>query len=88
MVPRRLASVPLVLADTERTTESELRMELSKPRVFVVLSRASLECHDSKGKATLLNSKEHQGHLRRHGRDIGEARPDIVHQVHPLGLVI
>jgi rRNA small subunit pseudouridine methyltransferase Nep1 len=51
------------------------------PRVYVVLERASLEVHESKGKATLLNSEEHQGYLRKLGRDIGGARPDIVHQV-------
>jgi len=74
-------SAPVVLTDTDKTTEKETRTELRNPRVFVVLSRASLECHDAKGTVTLLNSEAHQGYLRRHGRDIGEARPDIVHQV-------
>ena len=32
-------------------------------------------------KYTLLNSDEHIGVLRKMGRDISEARPDITHQV-------
>lgn len=55
-------------------------------KVIVVLENASLEAarlnayrHDS--KMQLLNCDEHQSILKRLGRDIADARPDIVHQV-------
>ncbi|KAI8637647.1 Alpha/beta knot methyltransferase [Parasitella parasitica] len=52
-------------------------------KVIVVLENASLEAahlnkHDS--KMQLLNCDEHQSILKRLGRDIADARPDIVHQ--------
>lgn len=59
-------------------------------RLVVVLSNASLETYraahsGSKGskeeKYSLLNSDEHIGIMRKMGRDISEARPDITHQV-------
>jgi rRNA small subunit pseudouridine methyltransferase Nep1 len=54
-----------------------------------VLEQASLEVyktgkpgdHSGKGQYQLLNCDDHQGALRKMGRDIGEARPDITHQV-------
>lgn len=56
-------------------------------RLIVVLSQASLETHKiSTGggpgseKYVLLNCDDHQGLLRKMGRDISEARPDITHQ--------
>jgi len=56
-------------------------------RLIVVLSQASLETHKiSTGggpgseKYALLNCDDHQGLLRKMGRDISEARPDITHQ--------
>jgi rRNA small subunit pseudouridine methyltransferase Nep1 len=61
-------------------------------RLIVVLSNASLEtyraAHSAKPgtkdeKFSLLNSDEHIGVMRKMGRDISEARPDITHQVHP-----
>ncbi|MCJ1450614.1 18S rRNA pseudouridine methyltransferase [Mycoblastus sanguinarius] len=59
-------------------------------RLVVVLSNASLETYrasiggrgGSKGdeKYSLLNSDEHIGVMRKMGRDISDARPDITHQ--------
>jgi rRNA small subunit pseudouridine methyltransferase Nep1 len=61
-------------------------------RLVVVLSNACLEVYRSPNTAwgrygpreekfSLLNSDEHISYMRRAGRDIGEARPDITHQV-------
>lgn len=60
-------------------------------RLIVVLSNASLETFRAahgpvrgpgrEEKYSLLNSDEHIGIMRKMGRDIGEARPDITHQV-------
>ncbi|KAB2576170.1 Ribosomal biogenesis methyltransferase EMG1/NEP1 [Lasiodiplodia theobromae] len=59
-------------------------------RLIVVLSNASLETykasHGGRGgvgkedKYSLLNSDEHIGIMRKMGRDISDARPDITHQ--------
>ena len=64
-------------------------------RLIVVLSNASLETYRASGgkgknddKFTLLNSDEHIGVMRKMGRDISEARPDITHQVCMLSLGI
>jgi rRNA small subunit pseudouridine methyltransferase Nep1 len=61
-------------------------VEAKSRRVIVVLENASLEAaavhpyrHDS--KMQLLNCDEHQSILKKLGRDIADARPDIVHQV-------
>ena len=64
-------------------------VEPQSRKVVIVLENASLETarvnslrHDS--KMQLLNCDEHQSVLKRLGRDIADARPDIVHQVsHP-----
>lgn len=59
-------------------------------RLIVVLSNASLETYRSSygskngrsdDKYSLLNSDEHIGVMRKMGRDISDARPDITHQV-------
>ena len=59
-------------------------------RLIVVLSNASLETYRSsygskngrsEDKYSLLNSDEHIGVMRKMGRDISDARPDITHQV-------
>jgi rRNA small subunit pseudouridine methyltransferase Nep1 len=59
-------------------------------RLIVVLSNASLETYRAVAwgrnnarddKYSLLNSDEHIGIMRKMGRDISEARPDITHQV-------
>nr|AAO25602.1 EMG1 [Nakaseomyces delphensis]CAE84401.1 Emg1 protein [Nakaseomyces delphensis] len=52
-----------------------------EPRLYVVLCQASLETYTSPThKTSLLNCDDHQGTLRKMGRDIAEARPDITHQ--------
>jgi rRNA small subunit pseudouridine methyltransferase Nep1 len=68
-------------------------------RLIVVLSNASLETYKAshggssragmhrEDKYSLLNSDEHIGVLRKMNRDISDARPDITHQVLPLGSV-
>lgn len=67
---------PPVLTSRDKTTQ----------RLIVVLSMASLETHkiSSSGpggdKYALLNCDDHQGLLKKMGRDISEARPDITHQ--------
>lgn len=55
-------------------------------KVVVVLENASLEAarlhpYRQESKMQLLNCDEHQSILKRLGRDIADARPDIVHQV-------
>ncbi|KAK3066820.1 18S rRNA pseudouridine methyltransferase, partial [Coniosporium uncinatum] len=57
-------------------------------RLVVVLSNASLETYKAASgrgagrdeKYSLLNSDEHIGIMRKMGRDISDARPDITHQ--------
>ncbi|KAI7861534.1 Alpha/beta knot methyltransferase [Spinellus fusiger] len=54
-------------------------------KLIVVLENASLEAaklttHWYDNKLQLLNCDEHQSILKRLGRDISDARPDIVHQ--------
>ncbi|CAM9019127.1 hypothetical protein WICANDRAFT_28725 [Wickerhamomyces anomalus NRRL Y-366-8] len=57
-------------------------------RLIVVLSAACLETHKissghgsgGQDKYALLNCDDHQGLLKKMGRDISEARPDITHQ--------
>ncbi|AET37327.1 18S rRNA pseudouridine methyltransferase Ecym_1069 [Eremothecium cymbalariae DBVPG len=67
---------PPVLTSKDKTTQ----------RLIVVLSQASLETQKiSSGgpggdKFALLNCDDHQGLLKKMGRDISEARPDITHQ--------
>lgn len=65
----------------------------STKRLIVVLAQACLETHKiSTGRANggekyvLLNSDDHIGVLKKMGRDISDARPDILHQVCPLPL--
>ncbi|KAI8339587.1 EMG1, NEP1 Emg1p [Chlamydoabsidia padenii] len=67
-------------ASTDETTATP-----PKRKVIIVLENASLEVarltvphHEHKLK--LLNCDDHQSVLKRLGRDISEARPDIVHQ--------
>lgn len=59
--------------------------QTSQRRVIVVLENASLEAarisSQFPDKLQLLNCDEHQSILKRLGRDIADARPDIVHQV-------
>ena len=78
------SSLVPIPATVPRTTEERA----NKQRLYVVLEQASLEVYKSakvgaggKGAYQLLNCDDHQGALRKMGRDIGEARPDITHQV-------
>ncbi|GMM44523.1 18S rRNA pseudouridine methyltransferase [Pichia kluyveri] len=68
---------PKALNSNDKTTQ----------RLIVVLTQACLETQkvtSSSGpghnKYVLLNCDDHQGLLRKMGRDISEARPDITHQ--------
>ena len=80
------ASLVPIPATIPRTAEEKQNTQ----RLYVVLEQASLEVykstrqgdHNGKGTYQLLNCDDHQGALRKMGRDIGEARPDITHQVH------
>jgi rRNA small subunit pseudouridine methyltransferase Nep1 len=86
------ASLVPIPASVPRTAEEKQNTR----RLYVVLCQASLEVyktgkagdHSGKGQYQLLNCDDHQGALRRMGRDIGEARPDITHQVCPFRLLI
>ena len=79
------ASMVPIAPSIPRTAEEKQNTQ----RLYVVLCQASLEVyksgkpgdHSGKGQYQLLNCDDHQGALRRMGRDIGEARPDITHQV-------
>lgn len=59
--------------------------EHSGRRLIVVLERACLETYKvgkaKDAKYALLNCDDHQGILKKMGRDIADARPDICHQV-------
>lgn len=63
------------------------RHDKDTKRLIVVLSNASLETYKASSKAgreerySLLNSDEHIGIMRKMGREISDARPDITHQV-------
>jgi rRNA small subunit pseudouridine methyltransferase Nep1 len=81
-VDRSLVPIP---ATVPKTAEEKA----NKQRLYVVLEQACLEVYKSgksgeyrKGAYQLLNCDDHQGILRKMGRDIGEARPDITHQVY------
>lgn len=54
-------------------------------RLIVVLERACLETYKvgnaKDSKYALLNCDDHQGILKKMGKDIADARPDITHQV-------
>ncbi|GMM27374.1 18S rRNA pseudouridine methyltransferase [Martiniozyma asiatica (nom. inval.)] len=68
-------SQPISLNSKDKTTK----------RLVVVLTQACLETHKmntngGNDKYALLNCDDHQGLLRKLGRDISEARPDITHQ--------
>jgi rRNA pseudouridine-1189 N-methylase Emg1 (Nep1/Mra1 family) len=69
----------------EQNSEQKPEKKLQNPHVFVVLERACLETYHAGKQFSLLNSEDHQGYLRESGRHLGEARPDIVHQVYSQG---
>lgn len=79
-LPRLVAEQHVPIPSTDKSTQ----------RLIVVLSNASLETYraahggkqsSKEEKYSLLNSDEHIGIMRKMGRDISEARPDITHQV-------
>lgn len=75
-------SLPSLLVPVQPTPL--LSKDKTTQRLIVVLSHACLETHKvstaNQDKYVLLNCDDHQGLLRRMGKDIGEARPDITHQ--------
>src|SRR6266480_350792 len=81
-------SLPQLVADQHVPIPST---DKQSQRLIVVLSNASLETFRAahgpvrgpgrEEKYSLLNSDEHIGIMRKMGRDISEARPDIAHQV-------
>lgn len=79
-LPRLVAEQHVPIPTSDKDTQ----------RLIVVLSNASLETYKAAHggrtggkdeKYSLLNSDEHIGVMRKMGRDISEARPDITHQV-------
>lgn len=79
-LPRLVAEQHVPISASDKDTQ----------RLIVVLSNASLETYKAAHggrtggkdeKYSLLNSDEHIGVMRKMGRDISEARPDITHQV-------
>lgn len=78
-LPRMIAEQHTPIAANDKDTQ----------RLIVVLSNASLETYKAshsgkmggkEEKFSLLNSDEHIGVMRKMGRDISDARPDITHQ--------
>jgi rRNA small subunit pseudouridine methyltransferase Nep1 len=49
-------------------------------RLIVLLEEATLETVRIAGRDELLNSDDHAHYLRKHGRDLSSARPDVTHQ--------
>lgn len=87
--PRTSAKVDASLVPIPATVPRSTEEKNKKQRLYVVLEQACLEVYKSgkpgdqsgRGQYQLLNCDDHQGVIRRLGRDIGEARPDITHQV-------
>ncbi|CUS10272.1 unnamed protein product [Tuber aestivum] len=77
-----LPSLPSLTAEQAVPISAEDR---DSKRLIVVLARACLETHKVSAnggeKYVLLNSDDHIGVLKKMGRDISDARPDILHQV-------
>jgi len=88
--PRTSAKTDASLVPVPATVPKTAEEKATRQRLYVVLEQASLEVYKTgkprdqsgKGQYQLLNCDDHQGALRKMGRDIGEARPDITHQVH------
>ena len=85
--PRTQSLPPLPTLTAEQATPIQPEDHDSK-RLIVVLSQACLETHkmssggpNGSEKYALLNSDDHIGVLKKMGRDISDARPDILHQV-------
>ena len=84
-LPKLVAEQHAQIASNDKDTQ----------RLIVVLSNATLETYKAshgnsrapggrEEKFNLLNSDDHIGVMRKMGRDISEARPDITHQVRDL----
>lgn len=76
-LPQTVAEQATTLASNDKSTQ----------RMIVVLAQACLETHkvptsapNGGEKYVLLNSDDHIGVLKKMGRDISDARPDILHQ--------
>lgn len=85
--PRTQSLPPLPKLVAEQATPITTTDKSTK-RLIVVLAQACLETHkvvaNGPGggeKYVLLNSDDHIGVLKKMGRDISDARPDILHQV-------
>jgi rRNA small subunit pseudouridine methyltransferase Nep1 len=85
--PRTQSLPPLPTLTAEQAVAIAPEDHDSK-RLIVVLSQACLETHkistggpNGSEKYALLNSDDHIGVLKKMGRDISDARPDILHQV-------
>lgn len=70
----------------QQQPEEEQNKKDDNQQLIVILENASLEAarlnpYRFDSKMQLLNCDEHQSILKRLGRDIADARPDIVHQV-------
>jgi rRNA small subunit pseudouridine methyltransferase Nep1 len=84
-LPKLVAEQHVPIASNDKDTQ----------RLIVVLCNATLETYKAshgnsrapggrEEKFNLLNSDDHIGVMRKMGRDISEARPDITHQVRGL----
>ena len=77
-----LPSLPSLIAEQAVPISPE---DKDSKRLIVVLAQACLETHKVSAnggeKYVLLNSDDHIGVLKKMGRDISDARPDILHQV-------
>lgn len=67
-----------------KTPKTKMEKENSR-RLIVVLEQACLETYKpgktKDAKYVLLNCDDHQSQLKRLGKDVADARPDICHQV-------
>ncbi|KAF8477297.1 Alpha/beta knot methyltransferase [Kalaharituber pfeilii] len=81
--PRTQSLPPLPTLVAEQATPIASNDKSTK-RLIVVLAQACLETHKVSAnggeKYVLLNSDDHIGVLKKMGRDISDARPDILHQ--------
>ena len=72
---------------TSTRPSKKMATQNSKRRLIVVLEMANLEMVKVGGKTgsyQLLNCDDHQGILKKNGRNLADSRPDITHQVGSL----
>ena len=76
-------NVPVVGGEIPHLPKTRMEKDTTR-RVIVVLDCATLEIvkvgNGKESRYHLLTSDDHQGVLRKHGRDLSECRPDIAHQ--------